>query len=70
LTHIRIAGFGYECAASAGCLTGLADIGDPVWGLDDNLDKVRIVNGLSPAVEVGLKIAQGRECEMVLRYGS
>jgi GDP-mannose 6-dehydrogenase len=58
--NISIVGLGYVGAVSAACL---ADMGNCVWGVDINAEKVRIINdGCSPIVENGLadKIARGR----------
>jgi GDP-mannose 6-dehydrogenase len=57
---ISIVGLGYVGAVSAACL---ADAGHHVWGVDINVEKVRIINeGASPIVEIGLaeKMAQAR----------
>ena len=61
--NISIVGLGYVGAVSAACL---ANSGHRVWGVDINIDKVRIINeGHSPIVEAGLaeKIAQGRQAD-------
>jgi len=58
--NISIIGLGYVGTVSAVCL---ANRGHRVWGVDVNIDKVRIINeGNSPIVENGLseKIAQAR----------
>jgi GDP-mannose 6-dehydrogenase len=58
--NISIVGLGYVGAVSAACF---ADVGNRVWGVDINADKVRIINeNGSPIVENGLAdtIAQAR----------
>jgi len=58
--EITIVGLGYVGTVSAACL---ASAGHTVWGVDINLEKVRIVNeGRTPIVEnnLGEKIAQAR----------
>ncbi|MGB6260334.1 MAG: nucleotide sugar dehydrogenase [Terracidiphilus sp.] len=63
--NISIVGLGYVGTVSAACLAGA---GHHVWGVDINVDKVRIIDeGRSPIVENGLaeKIAKGRQAGLL-----
>jgi hypothetical protein len=66
--NLRIVGFGYVCAVSAGRLAGLAEMGSKSWTTSGRFaSSTRVPSAM---VEVGLNIAPGRESEIVLEYAT